>query len=45
MTRQQPAPGRYVTRETDDGTVELYDTENEDAWISTDAGVPLVWER
>jgi hypothetical protein len=38
------APGRYVGRESDNGTVTIIDAENEDAWIRSDTTMALFWQ-
>jgi len=32
---------RYADREIGNGTVEIFDTENEDAWIQSDVAIEL----
>jgi hypothetical protein len=32
---------RYVGRETSNGTVEIFDTTNDDAWIESDLSIDL----
>jgi hypothetical protein len=36
--------GEWVARTVDDG-VEIYDTENDEAWIRSDEGVPISWQQ
>ncbi|GAB3026950.1 DUF7331 family protein [Natronobiforma cellulositropha] len=35
--------GRYVQDETADGSVRIYDTENEQAWIESDMALSIAW--
>ncbi len=37
-------PNRYVTQETDDGTVRILDPTNDAAWIESDTTLSLVWQ-
>jgi hypothetical protein len=41
MPREESADGRYVGRETDDGDVVIYDSQNEQAWIQSDTSVEI----
>jgi hypothetical protein len=43
MQRSEHDPGRYVAEETDDG-VRIYDSENDDARIRSDATADLSWQ-
>lgn len=36
--------GEWLAR-TVDGAVEIYDTENAEAWIRSDEGVPICWQQ
>jgi len=36
--------GRCVTRETEDGSILITDTENSDAWIRCDSTVAISWQ-
>ncbi|WP_256867876.1 DUF7331 family protein [Halorientalis salina] len=40
MQGQQDS-GRYLVEEAPDGTVVIYDSENEAAWLHADCAVPL----
>lgn len=42
MGDDESSHGRYATRSTD-GEVEVYDTENEEAWIRSDVTEKLSW--
>jgi len=41
MPREESADGRYVDRETGDGDVVIYDSQNEQAWIQSDTTVEV----
>ena len=38
------SPDRYAEREMDDGTVRIFDTENDDAWIESDTTLAIAWQ-
>lgn len=44
MSDRSGRPGRCAAAETEDGTVRIYDTENEAAWIQSDAAVSIAWQ-
>lgn len=37
-------PGQYATDSLDDGSIRIYDTENEDAWIRSDTALDVAWQ-
>lgn len=38
-----PTRGRYGSRELECGTVTIYDTENDEAWLRSDVTVSVAW--
>lgn len=36
--------GRYAEREAADGTVVIYDTANDDAWIKSNTTLAIAWQ-
>ena len=51
LTRRQPTmteapsePVRCAAKETDDGTVRIFDTNNDAAWIESDTTLSLAWQ-
>ncbi len=36
--------GQYAADSLDDGSVRIYDTENEDAWIRSDMPIEIAWQ-
>ncbi|GAB3665183.1 DUF7331 family protein [Halopiger thermotolerans] len=44
MRDRTHTPGRYAEREDADGTVRIYDTTNEAAWLESDTAVALAWQ-
>jgi len=41
---ESPSGGRYGQYETDDGSIVLFDDENDDAWIASDEAEPILWQ-
>lgn len=44
MTDATSESDRYATREMDDGTVRIFDTENDAAWIESDTTLAIAWQ-
>ncbi|MDF9745115.1 DUF7331 family protein [Natrinema salsiterrestre] len=44
MSETTSGPDRYVEQETDDGTVRIFDPENDAAWIESDTTLSIVWQ-
>lgn len=44
MDERSDEPGRYQGRETDSGDIEIYDAENDDAWIRSDTTMHRAWQ-
>ncbi len=44
MNEHRTGRGRYVERTTEDGTVTIADTYNDDAWIRSDTTVSIAWQ-
>ncbi|SNZ04078.1 hypothetical protein SAMN06269185_0443 [Natronoarchaeum philippinense] len=43
MDDSAEARGQYRGRETDDGDIEIYDADNDDAWIISDTTMHRAW--
>lgn len=41
MMQQRNDAGRYVEEEAPDGTVVIYDSQNPEAWLQSDAAVEI----
>ncbi|SDC17343.1 hypothetical protein SAMN05192552_100234 [Natrinema hispanicum] len=44
MTEAPSEPARCAAKETDDGTVRIFDTTNDAAWIESDTTLSLAWQ-
>lgn len=44
MSDETSGSDRYATQEMDDGTVRIFDTENDAAWIESDMALALGWQ-
>lgn len=44
MPDETSEPDRYATQELDDGTVRIFDTENDAAWIESDMTLAIGWQ-
>lgn len=44
MSDETSGPDRYAAQETDDGTVRIFDTTNDAAWIESDTTVSIAWQ-
>lgn len=38
------SPEQYATDSLDDGSVRIYDPENDDAWIRSDTPIEIAWQ-
>ncbi|WP_222919538.1 hypothetical protein [Natrinema sp. SYSU A 869] len=44
MSDATSGPHRYAEREADDGTVRIFDTTNDAAWIESDTSLSIAWQ-
>ncbi len=44
MPDETRSPDGVAAQETDDGTVRIFDTENDAAWIESDTTLSIAWQ-